>query len=95
MGTVGLNMSQQLFWGEASTTHPGEAGFTPREHRHDKGPEIKDRWYWANEGLNHAYMGSISSDLDSILRNTILMMATNANERLMPLEHLAVLETVR
>jgi hypothetical protein len=44
MGTVGLQMSPQLFWGEASTAHPGEAGFTPREQRHDKGPEIEDRW---------------------------------------------------
>ena len=44
MWTVGLQMSPQLFWGEASTTKPGEAGFTPREQWHDKGPEIKDRW---------------------------------------------------
>ena len=45
--------------------------------------------------MNHACMGSISNGLDSMLKNTILMMATNANERLMLMEHLAMLETVR
>ena len=47
-----------------------------------------------DRGMNHACMGNISNGTDSMLKNTILMMATNANERWMLVEHLAMLETV-